>query len=65
MLFGFDVLLERTMGSEEGATRSAQAASTVDKVDDTNVNLLQFLAKPVSDGNSRPIQSIHALPSCT
>ena len=52
------------MGSEVAA-RSAQAASTVNEVDDANMNLLQFLAKPISGENSRPVQSIHALPSCT
>lgn len=43
------------MGSE-GADRSAQAASTVDEIDDTNVNLVQFLAKPVSE-NSGPVRA--------
>lgn len=42
----------------KSADRSAQAASIIDEVGDTNVNLPQLLAKVVSDEKSRSIRAV-------
>lgn len=54
MLFGRDVFLEIAIGRKDPDL--VAEASTVDEVDDANMNLLQFLARLFSDESLRPVR---------
>ena len=56
MLFGCDVFLEIAIGRKDPDLIAE--ASAVDEVDDANMNLLQFLARPFSDESSRLVRTL-------
>ena len=71
MPLGCDVMLKRTIGRKD--LDLFAEAFTVDQVDDTDVDRLQFLAKSVSEKDNPKVRSEHErrdpciddIPSCT
>ena len=55
MLFGCDVLLKRMIGLED--LDLSVEASTVDEVDDTDIDFFQLLTKPVSENQNHQATS--------